>query len=305
MTQEKHWKNYFEKAWEIQKKRKTSQLSLRELKQIALESGMTESDWNAVQKAFQDYIQRGKSYLKHKNWKDAIEELEEAYKINAYDAELLLLLARSYKEKYFARKWMGSAKRAISYAEACLEINPAQKEASGIVTNLRSGLNKQRKNLLIRVLSLTILTAAVSVVVYFWQPIQKELKTDWAKVKEYFVNTTQNKGNSFVLQDVTFSLGKSTLDEASKKELNRLVEYLKAHSKVRGEIAGHTDNTGNKEANQFISEQRAKVVYIYLVKAGIASERLEYKGYGDQYPKVPNIDEASKAKNRRIEFKIL
>ena len=104
---------------------------------------------------------------------------------------------------------------------------------------------------------------------------------------------------------MTFSLGQSTLNEASIKELNRLIDYLKEHPKVRGEVSGHTDNTGNHQANQLISEQRAKMVYDYLLKAGITADRLEYKGYGDKNPKVPNTDEASRAQNRRIEFKIL
>ena len=101
MTQEEHWKNYFEKAWDIQKKRKNSQLSLEELKQIALESGMTEQDWYAVQKAFNDYVERGRSYLKHKNYKDAIDEFEEAYKINSHDPTLLLLLSQKLSTKIF------------------------------------------------------------------------------------------------------------------------------------------------------------------------------------------------------------
>ena len=71
------------------------------------------------------------------------------------------------------------------------------------------------------------------------------------------------------------------------------------------ELGGHTDNTGDKKANQILSENRARAVQEYLLQIGkIGVSRLSYKGYGDSRPKVPNDSPENKAKNRRTEFKV-
>ena len=57
--------------------------------------------------------------------------------------------------------------------------------------------------------------------------------------------------------------------------------------------------------NLTLSSNRAKAVYDYLINTGkIAAARLQFKGYGDTMPKVPNDSPENKAKNRRTEFKV-
>ena len=73
---------------------------------------------------------------------------------------------------------------------------------------------------------------------------------------------------------------------------------------IKIEIGGHTDSDGNKKANQLLSQNRAKAVYDYAVKAGIVANRLSFKGYGDSKPLLPNTTAENKAKNRRTEIKI-
>ena len=68
------------------------------------------------------------------------------------------------------------------------------------------------------------------------------------------------------------------------------------------EIQGHTDNTGTREHNQTLSNGRASAVREWLVKAGVGGERLTAKGYGQDRPLAPNVTEANKAKNRRVQF---
>lgn len=71
------------------------------------------------------------------------------------------------------------------------------------------------------------------------------------------------------------------------------------------EVGGHTDNVGSDEANLKLSHDRAKSVRDYMVKAGIASERLQAKGYGETQPVADNETEDGRKANRRTEFVIL
>ena len=71
----------------------------------------------------------------------------------------------------------------------------------------------------------------------------------------------------------------------------------------RFEIAGHTDNTGSKDANLKLSRERAEAVKTFLVKFyGISPERLVARGYGETQPVASNETEEGRAMNRRVVF---
>jgi len=110
---------------------------------------------------------------------------------------------------------------------------------------------------------------------------------------------------TYTLDNVFFDTGKSTLKPESSKELNELVEYMLMKKSLKIEIAGHTDNVGNKEANQKLSEDRANAVRAYLVKKGVDAARVIAKGYGDTQPVAENTTDAGKQKNRRTEVRSL
>ena len=112
-------------------------------------------------------------------------------------------------------------------------------------------------------------------------------------------------GASITLQNVFFQSGKYALYESSLVELDRVVDLLTSNPAMRIELAGHTDNVGSSEANQLLSEQRAKAVYDYLVSRGIPADRLEYKGYGETRPIADNDTQEGRAQNRRTVFTIL
>ncbi|MBL7922764.1 MAG: PD40 domain-containing protein, partial [Bacteroidia bacterium] len=112
-------------------------------------------------------------------------------------------------------------------------------------------------------------------------------------------------GEKVVLRNIFFDVNRYELKKESGIELNKLTVFLKAQPQMKIEISGHTDSTGDKKANQLLSEQRAKAVVDFLVAKGIPAARLTYKGYGDTKPVSPNDTEEGRAKNRRTEFSIL
>ncbi len=109
----------------------------------------------------------------------------------------------------------------------------------------------------------------------------------------------------YTLENVFFDTGKSTLKLESSKELDKLAEYMLLKKSLVIEIAGHTDNVGNKDSNQKLSEDRSNSVKNYLVKKGIASERVVATGYGDTQPVADNSTDVGKAKNRRTEVRTI
>ncbi len=122
---------------------------------------------------------------------------------------------------------------------------------------------------------------------------------------KFEVNIIVEIPKSYTLNNVFFDTGKSTLRPESSKELNELAEYMSLKKSLVIEIAGHTDNVGEKEANQKLSEERAKAVLNYLVKKSIAANRIVAKGYGDTQPVASNETDKGKQKNRRTEVRII
>lgn len=112
-------------------------------------------------------------------------------------------------------------------------------------------------------------------------------------------------GNKAILNNIFFDTNKFDLKPESISELGKLVEFLNLNPTVRIEISGHTDDVGNDQVNQALSENRAKAVYQYLITNKINANRLVYKGYGKTQPIEPNTTDENCQKNRRTEFKII
>ena len=112
-------------------------------------------------------------------------------------------------------------------------------------------------------------------------------------------------GKKVVLNNILFATGKSVLTTSSYAELDRLHNILLDNSLMRIEISGHTDNTGSESLNLRLSEARANAVVEYLIQKGISKARIEFRGYGPAQPIADNNTTQGRAKNRRVEFKIL
>jgi len=112
-------------------------------------------------------------------------------------------------------------------------------------------------------------------------------------------------GKKVVLNNILFETGKSILTQGSYTELDRLFNIMTENAMMKIEISGHTDKTGSEPLNFKLSQARAKAVVDYLVKKGIDQSRIEFRGYGSLQPISENATSAGRAKNRRVEFKIL
>lgn len=113
------------------------------------------------------------------------------------------------------------------------------------------------------------------------------------------------KDESVVLHNVFFDVESFELKPESRVELNKLAEFLNLQPSVKIEISGHTDNTGLRQNNITLSENRAKAVRQYLIEKGINANRLSFKGYADTKPIADNNTEVGRQKNRRTEYRVI
>ncbi len=119
------------------------------------------------------------------------------------------------------------------------------------------------------------------------------------------VESTTAADKTLTLNHIGFETGSAALTSISKYELDNLVAAMNTYPQMRIEIGGHTDNTGDPDANRNLSQQRAASVAKYLTDKGIDAGRLRTIGYGDSKPLAPNDSDANRTKNRRTEITIL
>ncbi len=119
--------------------------------------------------------------------------------------------------------------------------------------------------------------------------------------KDNFNTTTSPSLSSYT---INFETGSTEIYPHSYAVLQQLTAYMRLHQHVKLLVAGHTDNMGESDNNQELSERRADAVIEWLRNAGIAPDRLITKGYAASMPLLNNDTEAGRAANRRVELKI-
>ena len=108
----------------------------------------------------------------------------------------------------------------------------------------------------------------------------------------------------FMYEDVHFKKGSYALTPEAKDILTRKAEWLRKHPDIKVIIEGHTDERGSREYNIAFGDRRAGEVKSFLLKQGIARERLIAISYGKEKPIDPARTKEAKAKNRRVHFVI-
>jgi len=105
-----------------------------------------------------------------------------------------------------------------------------------------------------------------------------------------------------VAKRILFVTGKTTLLPKSKKTIMELVKLLNTDKDIHLAINGHSDNVGNPNMNQKLSERRAQAVKDFLVSKGIDESRLTATGFGDTKPIATNKTVQGRKLNRRVEL---
>lgn len=101
---------------------------------------------------------------------------------------------------------------------------------------------------------------------------------------------------------INFDRGKDIIKPEGEVFVNEIAKLLIGNPSINLSIEGHTDNVGDPNQNQILSEKRAKSVYNALIKLGIKSDRISSVGKGAADPIASNTTEEGKSLNRRVEL---
>ena len=123
-------------------------------------------------------------------------------------------------------------------------------------------------------------------------------------IKRIVLNPTK-VGEKMLLSNVFYEIDSWELKKESVNELDNLAALLNENKNLIMEIGGYTDSTGSEKYNLSLSEKRALSVVNYLIKMGISSDRLKYKGYGNTSHLGDNVTSEGRKLNRRTEAKII
>jgi len=113
-------------------------------------------------------------------------------------------------------------------------------------------------------------------------------------------------GDKIVLDDrVHFFVNSAVIRKVSYPLLQRLTKLVTEHPEYKHiSVEGHADERGAEDFNRQLSEDRARSVLEFMVKQGVARERLSSQGFGASKPLVDKKNEYAWLLNRRVEFTV-
>ncbi len=112
-------------------------------------------------------------------------------------------------------------------------------------------------------------------------------------------------GQTITLSHLIFQLGKAVINPESYTELDEVAAMMNENSRIEIQLEGHTDNKGNAEANLKLSESRVNAVKKYITSKGVSKKRIQTKAFGGSQPIATEDTEEARAKNRRVEMRVL
>ncbi len=108
-----------------------------------------------------------------------------------------------------------------------------------------------------------------------------------------------------ILSPVYFEFDRYDLRADARDVLGKNLDVLQKHPGWKVELEGHCDEVGTEEYNISLGWKRAEVVREFLVKSSLERDRFATISYGKMRPASLGLDADSRAKNRRVEFKII
>lgn len=246
-------KDYMKRLYELQFEPSKNQLLTDEdLKNIALEMGMTESDYEASLKTAENHYRRGKAYMDTFNWYDSINELTKAVTIYPNHVEANYLLGKAYMHRGLLKNDESDFKNSDMYIDRCLQLNPLHEGALAVKSQKRKGM-EQKKSAQSRS-KMIIIAIAVGLILFFvfayihlkntMAAFEEQVSMSWAQVE----NVYQRRA------DLIPNLVK-TVQAAADFEKETLLAVQKARSEAT-QIKLDLSNVDQSQFEEFVKRQQ-------------------------------------------------
>ena len=103
----------------------------------------------------------------------------------------------------------------------------------------------------------------------------------------------------------TFDVNSAVIGPKFRRTLDALADVLATYEQSYVDVYGHTDATGSDIFNMTLSQRRAESVATYFAAKGVERVRLATMGRGELEPVATNETEAGRARNRRVEVRVV
>ena len=111
-----------------------------------------------------------------------------------------------------------------------------------------------------------------------------------------------DRGMVVTIGDVLFDTGRAELKPVSGRDMGKLAEFFRTYPQRTALVEGFTDSVGSAAANQDLSLRRATAVQAALVNMGVDRQRIQARGYGEDFPVATNDNATGRQSNRRVEI---
>ena len=132
--------------------------------------------------------------------------------------------------------------------------------------------------------------------------IQQQLASN---VGDAFTPEKASYNTPYVLKNIQFEFNSASLEPSSYPELDKLADFLIRNMELKVEVAGHTDDVGEKSYNLELSRKRTESVAAYLISKGIDTKRISTIGYGKSRPLIRSSSSDARKLNRRVEVSFI
>ena len=144
-----------------------------ELDKIVSELGITDEQISLIQTESQAHFIRAKSYIKLKQWDDAIEELQEGISLNPFSLEMISCLGEAYMGRWQIKHKREDAINIQSTAKKCLQIKPDCQITMSLLHRFNNS-RKWRKNsrIIFSILTISLVTSSTSAIFIYYKPLR-------------------------------------------------------------------------------------------------------------------------------------
>ncbi|MEL7145584.1 MAG: OmpA family protein [Bacteroidota bacterium] len=141
----------------------------------------------------------------------------------------------------------------------------------------------------------------------FTEEFTVEISGNSTALEKHFYISPDADNKKISLDDLRFASGSAKITSGSFRELDELADWMEERSSKIIQLEGHTDldTRRNAKANMELSQARVESVKAYLVGKGIKKNRIRTKAFGGTQPLTRERTDEAKARNRRVEVRII